>query len=311
VPCFNEAASIPLLLQELEETVRQIKTEIQTPLSLGFILIDDGSTDSTVKAALQELAKTRCFDRKVIVRLSRNFGKEAALLAGLRCCDADSCIILDADLQDPPTLMIRMIRYWLSGKKVVNAVREDRSEDGLMKRLSAMGFYWLFDRFSHLKIQLNSSDFRLLDRLAMDAILSCQESIRFSKGFFAWIGFEQANVFFKRPKRQQGKSKWGSWKLWNYALDGIFSFSTAPLRIWSYVGIIMTAVSFLLGTAAILRILLHGIDVPGYASLFVAVTFLGGLQLMGIGIIGEYLGRVYIETKRRPSYVIREIKHVQ
>ena len=203
-----------------------------------------------------------------------------------------------------------MIDAWLDGHEVVNAVRNDRSSDSLMKRLSSEGFYSLFLRLSKLEVQFNASDFRLLDRTAIDAIIACKERVRFSKGFFAWVGFRQTNILFKRPARLSGSSKWGSWKLWNYALDGIFNFSTAPLRIWSYIGIAVTAASFLVGLTAVIRVIFYGIDVPGYASLFFAVTFLGGLQLIGIGILGEYVGRSYLETKRRPHYLIRRIARI-
>jgi len=189
----------------------------------------------------------------------------------------------------------------------VNAVRNDRSSDSLMKRISSQGFYSLFLRLSKLEVQFNASDFRLLDRVAMDAIIACQERVRFSKGFFAWVGFRQKNIYFKRPARHSGTTKWGSWKLWNYALDGILSFSTAPLRIWSYIGLVVTAGAFLVGVIAVIRVLFFGIDVPGYASTFFAVTFLGGLQLIGIGILGEYVGRSYLEAKHRPHYLIRTI----
>jgi glycosyltransferase involved in cell wall biosynthesis len=276
IPCFNEEASLPTLLTALDHTISLLSEQTPVPLSLGIILVNDGSRDNTAAVAGELLSKKDCFARKCIVSLSRNFGKEAALLAGLRNCDSDACIIMDADLQDPPTLMITLIEQWLQGYKVVNAVRRDLSDDSPMKRITARVFYWLFGRFSHLSIQFDSSDFRLLDRAGMDAILACSERVRFSKAFFAWVGFDQANVYFKRPKRLHGQSKWGNWRLWNYALDGIFSFSTSPLRIWSYIGAAVTAISFLLGLIAVVRTIFYGIDVPGYASLFTAVTFLGG-----------------------------------
>jgi hypothetical protein len=176
-----------------------------------------------------------------------------------------------------------------------------------MKRLSSEGFYSLFLKLSKLQVQFNASDFRLLDRDAVEAILGCEERVRFSKGFFAWIGYQQKNIYFKRPARSSGTTKWGSWKLWNYALDGIFNFSTAPLRIWSYLGVIVTSAAFIVGLSAVVRVIFYGIDVPGYASLFFAVTFLGGLQLIGIGVLGEYVGRSYLEAKRRPHYVIKSV----
>ncbi|MCP9860040.1 MULTISPECIES: glycosyltransferase family 2 protein [unclassified Cyanobium] len=311
IPCFNEQESIPALLMEIARLAEEIGNSFSEPLSLGLILVNDGSTDDTQSLATHELEVLAGFDRKILINLSRNFGKEAALLAGLRQCRSEACIILDADLQDPPHLILEMINLWLNNYKIVNAVRMDRSDDLLFKRLTAKAFYKIFDRFSHLRIQFNSSDFRLLDRVAIDAILSCNESIRFSKGFFAWVGFKQANVYFKRPPRKDGATKWGGWKLWNYALDGIFSFSTSPLRIWSYLGLIVTLIAFVLGMVAMVRTLFFGVDVPGYASLFTAVTFLGGLQLVGIGVLGEYIGRVYIETKQRPQYIIESTTELE
>lgn len=311
VPCFNEQESIPSLLKEMASIGETIAASFEEPLSLGILIVNDGSTDDTHLVATRELEALQGYDRRSLISLSRNFGKEAALLAGLRHSPSEACIILDADLQDPPQLLVRMIRLWLNNYKVVNAVRKDRSEDLLIKRFTAKVFYMVFYQFSHLNIQFNSSDFRLLDRVAIDAILSCHESIRFSKGFFAWVGFKQANVYFNRPPRKDGTTKWGGWKLWNYALDGIFSFSTAPLRIWSYLGAIVTLLSFSLGMIAMVRTLFFGIEVPGYASLFTAVTFLGGLQLVGIGVLGEYIGRTYMETKKRPQYIIEYITEVE
>jgi glycosyltransferase involved in cell wall biosynthesis len=168
----------------------------------------------------------------------------------------------------------------------------------------------VFLRLSKLQVQFNASDYRLLDRIAIEAILSCEERIRFSKGFFAWVGFKQKNITFARPHRKAGLTKWNQWNLWNYALDGIFSFSTAPLRIWSYLGFGVTIVSFVVGLMAVFRVIFYGIDVPGYASLFFAVTFLGGLQLIGIGILGEYVGRTYVESKRRPNYLIKRVDQI-
>jgi len=314
IPCKNEADSAAALMQALRRTLESM----QQPAAIAaadairyrLIIVDDGSADATCARFEELLQESEPIAGGTIISLSRNFGKEAAILAGLRECRADACIIMDADLQDPPDLIGPMVDAWLAGYQVVNAVRHDRSSDSLMKRLSSEGFYSLFLRLSKLEVQFNASDFRLLDRAAIDAIVACQERVRFSKGFFAWVGFEQHNIAFKRPARLVGSSKWGSWKLWNYALDGIFSFSTAPLRIWSYIGLIVTAASFVVGLTAVIRVIFFGIDVPGYASLFFSVTFLGGLQLIGIGILGEYVGRTYLETKQRPHYVIRRVLRI-
>jgi glycosyltransferase involved in cell wall biosynthesis len=307
IPCHNEAESAEALIQALDLTIAAFNQPAQDPIRFELIIVDDGSTDQTCQRFEQLIRQSRSISGGSIISLSRNFGKEAAIVAGLDHCKGDACIILDADLQDPPALIPEMITAWRDGYQVVNAVRHDRSSDSLMKRISSEGFYSLFLKLSKLKVQFNASDFRLLDKAAIAAILACEERVRFSKGFFAWIGFDQKNIYFKRPARQAGSTKWGSWKLWNYALDGIFNFSTAPLRIWSYIGLFVTAASFVVGLTSVIRVLFFGIDVPGYASLFFAVTFLGGLQLIGIGILGEYVGRSYLEAKRRPHYVIKHI----
>jgi glycosyltransferase involved in cell wall biosynthesis len=311
VPCLNEASSAPGLIREIESTLTDRRTlHLDNETRFSIIIVDDGSQDDTKDVFCKLLACSGFFCRRTVLSLSRNFGKEAALIAGLGHCRGDACIILDADLQDPPALIHDMLAAWLDGYKVVNAVRRERTSDGFLKRITAAGFYFVFARFSHLDVKLNASDFRLLDRKAIKVILDFPERVRFSKGFFAWIGFKQKDIYFTRPERKTGETKWGSWKLWNYALDGIFSFSTAPVRIWSYIGLAVTSASFLAGLTAFIRTVLFGIDVPGYASLFTAVTFLGGLQLIGIGVLGEYIGRVYIEAKQRPHYVIESIVEI-
>ena len=310
VPCFNEEASGPYLLQELTATIQDFRANGHPDFRFRLIIVDDGSTDQTVQVFDDLIRKSIVIDGGKIIELSRNFGKEAAILAGLTNCDADACIILDADLQDPPSLIPIMIHERLDGYQVVNAVRSDRSSDTVVKRMSSNAFYSVFLRLSKLQVQLNASDYRLLDRMAIQAILSCQECVRFSKGFFAWIGFQQKNITFSCPQRKAGFTKWNEWKLWNYALDGIFSFSTAPLRVWSYVGLTVTIAAFVVGLMAVIRVIFFGIDVPGYASIFFAVTMLGGLQLIGIGILGEYIGRTFIESKQRPLYVIKRLEDI-
>lgn len=290
--------------------IQDFKRATCKDLDFRLIIVDDGSTDQTVDIFDHLIRTSTDLAGGKIIQLSRNFGKEAAILAGLRHCAGAACIILDADLQDPPSLIPRMIKEWFQGHQVVNAVRSDRANDTYFKKVSSSAFYSVFLRLSKLKVEFNASDYRLLDRVAIDAILACEERIRFSKGFFAWVGFNQKNITFSRPHRKAGLTKWNQWKLWNYALDGIFSFSTAPLRIWSYIGIMVTTAAFIVGLMAVFRVIFYGIDVPGYASLFFAVTFLGGLQLIGIGILGEYIGRTYVETKRRPVYLIKRMEEI-
>jgi glycosyltransferase involved in cell wall biosynthesis len=307
VPCLNEEASAPFLVQELSHTIYDFQSrDLGLGIDFQLIIVDDGSSDQTAQVFHKLISDSAALSGGKIIQLSRNFGKEAAILAGLQSCGGDACIILDADLQDPPSLIPLMLEEWAKGFQVVNAVRSDRSSDTFVKRMSSNAFYSIFLKLSKLQVQLNASDFRLLDRMAIQAILSCDERVRFSKGFFAWIGFNQKNIKFTRPQRKAGFTKWNEWKLWNYALDGIFSFSTAPLRIWSYVGMAVTLAAFVMGLLAVIRVLFFGIDVPGYASIFFAVTLLGGLQLIGIGILGEYIGRTYVESKRRPLYVIKK-----
>ena len=307
IPCLNEETSAPNLVSEIEKVANEVRMSSGGNIRLGVIIVDDGSSDNTQEVFASLLKGSKFFERSAILCLSRNFGKEAALNAGLQYCNGDACIILDADLQDPPSLLHTMIDAWLEGYKVVNAVRKDRSSDSFLKRFSARAFYTIFAKVSHLDIQFNASDFRLLDRAAIDSILACPERVRFSKGFFAWVGFKQKSIYFERPERLTGSSKWGGWKLWNYALDGIFNFSTAPLRIWSYIGISVTLASFCYGAYILFTVLTFGVDIPGYASIMMMITFLGGLQLAGIGIIGEYIGRIYLETKCRPHCIIREV----
>ena len=302
IPCFNEERSLPSLIDAL----RNIKFNFGEEIHLEIIIIDDGSYDLTTNVALRLAQTNNDLATWQILELSRNFGKEAALLAGLDHCKGDACIFLDADLQDPPELIPSLVQKWLfEGAEVVNAVRRTRTGDGWLKVLSSFLFYRIFKKISRLDVRLDSSDYRLLDKTVIKAICSCREQVRFSKGFVAWAGFNQISIEYDRPPSRSGKSEWSLWKLWNYALDGIFSFSTIPLRIWTYIGLSMATISLIYGICITVTALLGGINVPGYASIVAIISFLGGIQLMGIGIIGEYIGRIFIESKKRPIYVIR------
>lgn len=301
VPCFNEADNLQALAQQLRAVLAS------QPLQIELILIDDGSQDETVAIARSIQQNNPGFDRVRLVVLSRNFGKEAAILAGLERCSGDACVLMDADLQHPPEVLPEMLDRWRAGAELVSAVRRHHSEG--KSRRQSMGskvFYRLFRRLSGLDVTLGASDFRLLDRAVVDAILACQERVRFTKGFFAWAGFRQSEVSYPESSRSEGKSAWGTWKLWNYALDGIFSFSTAPLRIWSYLGGALAIAALIYGASIVVKTLINGADMPGYPSLVSAIVFVGGLQLIGMGILGEYVGRIYIESKRRPVYLVRQ-----
>jgi glycosyltransferase involved in cell wall biosynthesis len=299
VPFLNEAANLPRLIAELERVL--------SPLGLAWelVLVDDGSRDDGLTVAKQELQRRPSL-RATVLSLSRNFGKEAALTAGLEAARGDVVVPLDADLQDPPELIEPMLEQWRQGFDVVYAVRRRRAGESPTKRLTAFGFYRLMGRLSSTAIPADTGDFRLMDRCVVEALAQLPERSRFMKGLFAWVGFRQTAIHYDRDARQGGSSGWGYWKLWNFALDGITSFSRVPLQVLSGGGLSIAGLALLYGAWMVLRTLLFGIDLPGYASLMTAVLFLGGLQLLGLGVLGEYLGRVFEEVKCRPLYLVRE-----
>jgi glycosyltransferase involved in cell wall biosynthesis len=242
-----------------------------------------------------------------VIDLSRNFGKEAALTAGLDAARGDAVIPIDVDLQDNPALITKLVEEWKRGFEVVLAKRADRRTDSFAKRLTAFLFYRLHNSISSEPVlPENVGDFRLMDRKVVEAIKQLPERRRFMKGIFAWVGFRSTTVEYVRDSRFVGKSRFTGWKLWNFALEGITSFSTAPLRIWTYLGLAVASLAFVYAGFIIMRTVIHGIDVPGYASLLAVTLFLGGIQLIGLGVLGEYLGRVYSEAKQRPIYIVRE-----
>ena len=243
-----------------------------------------------------------------IIELSRNFGKEAALTAGLDISSGDAIIPIDADLQDPVELILDMISVWNSGAEIVLAKRINRSEDSWLKRVTASFFYKIHNSISDIKIPNNVGDFRLMDRSVVNAIKSLPEQQRFMKGLFSWVGFKTASIEYSRLARNAGSTKFSGWKLWNFAIEGITSFSSLPLRIWTYIGFLGAISSFLYAFIIIFKTIIFGIDVPGYASLIVLLLFFGSLQLIGIGVLGEYISRIYMESKKRPIYIIRN-KH--
>jgi glycosyltransferase involved in cell wall biosynthesis len=299
VPCYNESDGV-------EYFYRGILPIIDSTSALRFevVFVDDGSRDDTL---VKLLALSKRDARFRVIELSRNFGKEAAMTAGIEHAQGAAVIPMDADLQDPPELIHELINRWQEGADVVLARRVDRSTDTFLKRRTSAMFYRLHNRLSSIKIPEDVGDFRLMDRAVVDALLQLPERQRFMKGLFAWIGFNTVVVDYARPPRVAGKTKFSGWKLWNFALEGITSFSSAPLRVWTYIGGLGALVTAGYATYIVVRTIVRGVDVPGFASLLVAVLFLGSLQLIGIGVLGEYIGRIYIEAKARPTYLVRRV----
>jgi glycosyltransferase involved in cell wall biosynthesis len=269
-----------------------------------IVFVNDGSRDNTLSHLLDRSARDR---RLRIVNLSRNFGKEAALTAGIDHARGDVIVPMDIDLQDPPELIGTFMTRWREGYDIVYGVRTQRASDTAARRLSAGWFYRVFNSMSPVRIPENVGDFRLVDRRAVEVLRQLPERNRFMKGLFAWVGFNSIGVPYERPSRAAGSSKFNLWRLWNFALDGLVSFSTAPLRAWFYVGVVIATIAVLYALFIITRVLILGIDTPGYASLLIVVLLMGAIQLLSLGIIGEYLGRLFLEVKSRPIYVIEGV----
>jgi len=297
-PFYGEQASVSPFF----ERVIPILKSVGEPFEI--LCINDGSSDATLQALLDARAKYRSVR---IIDLSRNFGKEAALSAGIDFAAGDAVIPMDADLQDPPELISAMIEQWRQGYDQVLAKRSNRDADSWSKRTSANLFYWVHNKISDTPIPDNVGDFRLMDRKVVEAIRRLPERTRFMKGLFAWVGFRTTIIEYVREQRKTDRSKFGTWRLWNLAIEGITSFSTVPLRMWTYVGLLVAVASFLLAVRVLLRTLVYGIELPGYASLMTVVLFIGGIQLIGIGVLGEYLGRLFSEAKGRPLYVVQRM----
>ena len=297
VPAFNESSVLETFHARLGAVLAAL------PLECGVLYVDDGSSDNT-----WELIKSLRTEGIQVggLRLSRNFGKEAALTAGLDKADADAVVVIDADLQDPPELIPQLVERWKAGYDVVYATRSVREGETRFKRFTAAAFYRSMERLSDTPIPRDTGDFRLLSRRALGALHQLRERQRFMKGLFAWIGYRQTAVLYQREPRQAGTTKWNYWRLLQLAIEGVTSFSTAPLRLATWVGLFSALFSFVYGLWVLTKSLIYGDPVRGYPTLMLVILFLGGVQLLALGVIGEYLGRNYAESKQRPLYFIDE-----
>lgn len=297
VPAYNEAAVLEVFHDRLSRVLDEL------PLEGSVLYVDDGSADGTWDI-IESLARRDA--RAGALKLSRNFGKEAAMTAGLDEVDADAVVVIDADLQDPPELIPALIEQWRAGYDVVYATRSARTGETGFKRLTSSAFYRTMERLSDTPVPRDTGDFRLLSRRALEALRQLRERQRFMKGLFAWIGYRQTAVHYQRDPRHAGKTKWNYWRLFQLAVEGITSFSTAPLRVATWTGLSASILAFGYGLWVLTKALLYGDPVRGYPTLMLVILFLGGVQLLALGVIGEYLGRNYAESKQRPLYFVEE-----
>ena len=300
IPAYNEEKVLPLLFKRLDNLAKN-----NEDYNFEFLFINDGSKDRTIDLIRQKSSKDA---RVSYIDLSRNFGKERAMLAGFDYAKGDAMVIIDADLQDPPELIPKMIKLWEDGYDDVYAKRKSREGETWLKKSTSQWFYSILDKLSSVEIQRDTGDFRLLDRRAVEALKTLRESNRYTKGMFSWIGFKKKEIFYDRDPRAAGETKWNYPKLINLAIEGITSFTTAPLRFSTYMGFIISVFAFLWSAYLIIRKLFFSVDMTGYTSIMAAILLLGGVQLIAVGIIGEYIGRIFIETKDRPVYFTQEIK---
>ena len=297
VPGLNEERAIPALVERLTPVLDGLGLDWET------IFVDDGSTDGTMAVLRALNARDPRFKA---VSLSRNFGKEIAAAAGLRYAGGDAAVLMDADLQHPPEVIAEFVRHWREGAEMVYGSRVDRDADTLLHRLLARLFYAAFGRLSGTVLPEGAGDFRLLDRKAVDAMNRMGERVRFNKGLYAWMGFRTVGVPFTVPPRVTGRSRWRIRRLTQFALDGLVSFSTVPLRVWSYLGLVISLLALGYASVILVDTLLHGTDVKGFPSLIISVMFFAGVQLISLGVLGEYLGRMYEEVKGRPLFLVAE-----
>ncbi|MFC4259721.1 glycosyltransferase family 2 protein [Marinobacter lacisalsi] len=298
IPVFNEREVLPECLARLQQVIRQLGMAVE------IVFVDDGSCDGTGEYLIDAASHHQPVR---LVRLSRNFGKEAALSAGLSYARGDAVVVMDADLQDPPELIPDMVSKWQQGADVVLMQRRTRQGEGWLKRSTAYGFYWLLQKLSRSPIPVNTGDFRLMSRRVVDALMELPERNRFMKGLFAWVGMPSVVIEYDRPERAAGDTKWNYPGLVRLAWEGITSFSTAPLRLATIVGLAAATIGGAYGLWIVAKTLVLGTSTPGFPSLIAVVTFLGGCQLLGIGIVGEYVGKTYLESKQRPLYLVRDV----
>ena len=298
-PVYNEAENLGEFYSRVINATDNLNLEIE------IIYINDGSQDSTIDI----ITKQRQTDNRItIIDLSRNFGKEIALTAGLDYSSGDATIVIDADLQDPPELIPKLVEKWREGYDVVNAKRIKRKGESLLKKVMSYIYYRLLFYLSDINVPKDTGDFRLLNKNALDALLKLREKHRYMKGLFVWVGFKQKEIEYEREARFKGKTKWGFFSLFNLAFDGLTSFSIMPLRLASTIGFLSALIGFFYGAVIVVRTLFFHEPVAGFTSLVVLITFFGGIQLLSIGIIGEYIGRIFNETKNRPLYVVKNIQ---
>jgi len=297
VPFYNEEGNLSAFYDRVREALAEVD------ISWELVFVNDGSSDDSL---VEAVGLHKAHDEVKVINLSRNFGKEIALSAGLDFARGDAVIQIDADLEHPPEAMVELIQKWREGYQIVFATRESRAVEPLLKRIGARAYYSIFGWLSNIQNHDKIGDFCLLDRQVVDTLIEFPEHNRFMKGLVAWTGFKQGFVTYELGRRSTGISKWNYWRLWNFALEGITSFSSLPLKLWTYVGVVVAFLAFFYTAFIVVRTLIFGIDVPGYASLISIMLFIGGVQLIGLGVLGEYVGRIYTEVKNRPLYIIQE-----
>jgi len=299
-PAYNEAENIDEFYSRILESTKDLNLDIE------IIYVNDGSLDKTIDVIYKQKENN---DHITAIDLSRNFGKEIALTAGLDYSSGDAVVVIDTDLQDPPELIPKLVENWNDGYDVVNAKRIKREGESSLKKITSYIYYRVLFRLSDISIPKDIGDFRLLDRKALDALLKLREKHRYMKGLFVWVGFKQKEIEYEREARFKGKTKLNLLSLFNLAFDGLTSFSIMPLRLASIIGFLSAVTGFLYGAIIVIKTIFFHEPVAGFTSLVVLITFFGGIQLLSIGIIGEYIGRIFNETKNRPLYIVKNIKH--